>query len=120
MEDPDNTNNIAPVTGNNPDTNAGNDGKESILVNTINKLSTVPVYVFVISIIVLLTLCMGLVLFSGPKGVNMNWLSSIAGWNIDVSLLSVIGLTILLIAIHHLKIKLNVDCKKIRNIFFTE
>jgi hypothetical protein len=99
MEDPDNTNNIAPVTGDNPETNAGNDGKESILVNTISKLSTVPVYVFVISIIGLLTLCMGLVLFSGPKGVNMNWLSSIAGWNIDVSLLSVIGLTILLIAI---------------------
>lgn len=99
MEEPPNTSNIVPIIENNPNINNGNVEKENILINTISKLSTPPVYIFVFTIVFFLTICMGLILFSGPEGIDMSWVSSIFGLNISTSLLSALGFTILLVAI---------------------
>jgi len=89
MEEPVNTNNTATTPLN---------GDDNILIRTIDKLSTPAVYFFTIFIGVFLTVCMAFILFSGPFGVNLGWLSSF-GLNVNMTLLGVIGIIILVVTI---------------------
>lgn len=89
MEAPVNTNNTT-ITPPNSDDN--------ILVRTIDKLSTPGVYFFTIFMGVFLTVCMIMVLFSGPFGIDLSWLSSI-GLKPTLTVLGVVGVLLVTLAI---------------------
>ena len=70
MEQPNNENNTEPLQ-------QQPSGEDSILMNTINKLSSPAVYFFIAVIVLIITISMCLILFTGPNGINMSWLASL-------------------------------------------
>ena len=73
-------------------------GEDNILMNTIHKLSSPAVYFFIAVIVFIITISMCLILFTGPKGIDMSWLASL-GINIDTTLLNAIGLVFIITAV---------------------
>ena len=91
MEQPNNENNTEPLQ-------QQPSGEDSILMNTINKLSSPAVYFFIAVIVLIITISMCLILFTGPNGINMSWLASL-GININTTLLNAIGLVFIITAV---------------------
>ena len=91
MEQPMNENNVTPPQA--------SSGEDSILVNTIDKLSNSSVYAFIAMFVIILTIFLCMILFTKPGfTLNLSWLESI-GLSINTTLLSVIGTTLIFISI---------------------
>ena len=91
MEQPMNENNVTPPQA--------SSGEDSILVNTIDKLSNSSVYAFIAMFVIILTIFLCMILFTKPGfTLNLSWLESI-GLSINTTLLGAIGTTLIIMYI---------------------